>query len=340
MKKIVSVVALMVVGIVSAQSEYLHSSIDFEVGAVKVRDYTPVRPFNVDLGYRYMATPIIGAKLSLNYTRIYEQWEFKGPEEPAQYISGTLMGVLNVGRLAQMEDVFNNKVTILSGIGGNLSRSNGSTNSTYFFRDTNFHLAAFTDLEFKVSKRVFLRTGLDVVTGVNVERNDFKSETTTILNFNAGVTIALGNGKKEHADWYIAPQKVDTVLLQPTIIDNTITKREIYNVEAKCNCDITESVYFDHDDDYIDIQGLNAIEKTTDRLKVNGKVILRAYCSNVGNVEYNKDLARRRAESVKEKMVETGIDKDSITIEAIGIDTSRNKEVFDMARRVQIIIRN
>lgn len=316
----------------SAQSDqYLHSSIDIEVGAVKMQDYTSVRPFNVEIGYRYMATPIVGAKLSLNYTRIYEQWDFAGYEEPIQFRSATLMGVVNIGRIAQMEDIFNNKITILTGIGGNLSHSTPPVNNSYFFRTTNFHLATFADIELKVSKRVFLRTGVDMVGGINVDRDNFPGETTNQFNFNVGATIALGNGKKEHADWYIRPQKVDTVMLQPTIIDKTVTNNPIVNNYNTASDSSDEYVYFKHDSAVIDKDGLANIEKAINK---GTSFMLIGYCSNVGSYEYNIKLAQKRMDAIMAKMSLLG--RFSIQTKVIGIDTERQPLNYDMARRVVI----
>lgn len=339
MKKLLVGVLVLFSASLSAQSEFNKWSIEPEVGAVKIRDVTSVRPFNVDLGVRFMANTKFGVKLSGNYSRIYEQWEFKGEEYPINYVSGALMGVVNIGRLLEFES-FTEKYTILGGVGGNYSYSESPTNDEILHRLSNFHLAAFVDNEFKISKRVFMRMGMDVVTGVNSRPfiSTTSTETTTILNFNVGTTIALGNGKKEHADWYLKETQRDTIMLQPTIIDKTVTKTEY--VENECDCRQSETVYFTHDSAVVGIQGLNAIEKATDRLKQLDIIYLHAYCSNVGDVQYNKGLARRRAGSIKEKMVGIGVTNNIIVLDPIGIDESRDKKVHDMARRVEIEIKS
>lgn len=302
-------------------------SIEPEIGLTKIRDITPVETFNLDLGARYMFNELFGIKVSGNYTEL-DDYKFK---------SVSLMGVLNMGRLLKFE-TFTKNVTILGGVGGNLSDSELPTNNLILFRRTNFHLAAFTDIEYKLSRGIFLRTGMDLVTGVNLERNvpNPISETTTILNFNAGLTIAFGK-QKEHADWFIREPNLDIVQLEPTIIDKTVTNNITKEVPAKCDCDIHRYLYFAHDSYKLTQDTQEAIEYTKDKILKGKNVILKAYCSNVGSVEYNKVLAMNRALSVKEALIGIGVLEDKITIEAVGIDTSRDKNVYAFGRRVSLI---
>jgi len=300
-------------------------SIKPEIGLTKIRDITPVQPLNAGIAIRKMFNTKFGTELNTNIVNM--------PNEGFSYTAASLQGVVNVGRLLEFEE-FTKNYTILSGVGGTYTYSKGTNNNNILHRISNFHLSAFVDNEYRINNTLFLNLGLDLQTGVNSRPfvTTTSTQTTTLLNFNVGFTINLGN--KEHADWYLEKQvaKVDTVYMRPIIIDRTI------KTKSDCNCDTIEYVYFRHDSAELDIQALNAIEKTIDRLKGKHEIVLRAYCSNVGNVEYNKQLALRRAESVKEHIRGIGIRR-PIKIEAIGIDTNRDKKVFDMARRVQIIIK-
>ena len=330
------------INVTTAQEEtwntYNKWSIEPEVGAVKVRDITSVRPFNADLGVRYMANTKFGVKLSGNYTRIYEQWDFAGEEYPINYLSGTIMGVVNIGRVLEFES-FTDWYTILGGVGGNYSHSERPTNDQILFRTSNFHLAAFVDNEFKVSDRVFLRVGMDVITGVNLERNvpNPISETTSILNFNIGATISLGKSKYEHADWFIQEPDLDIVQLEPTIIDKTVTNEITKYVTNDCDCDIQRYLYFAHDSYELTQDTREAIEYTKDKILKGKSVTLKAYCSNVGSIEYNKALAWKRAMAVHDALIGIGVLKENISIEAVGIDDTRDENVYGFGRRVELI---
>ena len=311
------------------EKPYSTWSIKPEVGLTKIRDITSVQPLNAGIALRKMFNTKFGAELNTNFVNM--------PSAEFSYAAASLQGVVNVGRVLEFEE-FTKNYTILSGVGGTYTYSKGTNNNNILHRISNFHLSAFVDNEYRINNTLFLNLGLDLQTGVNSRPfvTTTSTLTTTLLNFNVGVTINLGN--KEHADWYLEKQvaKVDTIYMKPTIIDKTVTNN--IATTSDCNCDVTEYVYFKHDSAELNIQALNAIEKTMDRLKSRNEIVLRAYCSNLGNVEYNKQLALRRAESVKEHIRGIGIQQ-TITIEAIGIDTNRDKKVFDMARRVQIIIK-
>lgn len=301
-------------------------SIEPEIGFTKIRDITQVKEFNIDLGARYMFNELFGVKGSINRTQMTD-YDFN---------TGAVMGVINMGRLLKFE-TFTDYVTILGGVGGVITGSEYPTNDLILFRNTNFHLGAFADIEYKLSDRVFARTGIDLMTGVNLQRNTpIKiTETTTILNFNVGLTIAIGKSK-DHADWFIREPDVNIIKLQPTIIDKTVTEEITKYVTNDCDCSIQRYLYFDHDSYAITKDALEAIEYSKDEI-LNGKeVTIKAYCSNVGSIEYNKALAWKRAISVAEALIGLGVDSDLITIEPVGIDTTRYKEVFAFGRRVEL----
>ena len=50
------------------------------------------------------------------------------------------------------------------------------------------------------------------------------------------------------------------------------------------------------------------------------KVVIEGHTDNIGTAEYNKKLSQRRAEAVKQYMVEKGIDANRITAEGFGFD--------------------
>ncbi|AGO48880.1 membrane protein [Cellulophaga phage phi14:2] len=305
--------------------EYSKLSIEPEVGLTKVRDITSVEPFNVDLGVRYMTNTKFGVKLNGNYTNI--------PDYDISYWSGGLHGVINVGRLLEFES-FTNNYTILSGIGGTYTYSKQPNNSILLHRLSNFHLSAFVDNEFKLSKNIFLKLGLDVITGVNSRpfAVTTSTETTTILNFNTGITINLGN--KEHADWALPKRQIDTVRLQPTIIDNSKTIKQIFNITNAT----PEYVFFKHDSSTVDKDGLNAILKTKDKLDKAKVLHVLGYASPPGTNDYNKALAQKRMFSVIDKLISVGIDKSKIHVTIIGEKDTVDSNNVDLSRRVDLIV--
>jgi len=63
-------------------------------------------------------------------------------------------------------------------------------------------------------------------------------------------------------------------------------------------------------------------------------LILQAHCDHRGSVEYNKQLAARRADRVKSYLVENGVPAADIETEAIGKENNlTNKEVLDLLEK-------
>jgi len=330
MKKLV-LLALFATASLSAQN-YNHWSIEGDIGATKIRDVTQVEVFNYDLGVRYMANTMFGAKLSANYTNLNNT--------NVNYQSATLMGIVNAGRVMNFES-FTDWWTILAGVGGNYEYNNSNVNSDIYHRLSNFHLAGSIDNEFKLSKGVFLRAGIDIVTGVN--SRPFRpienyTQTTSILNFNAGVTIALGK-YKEHADWYIEPKRKDTIMLKPTI-NNYYTETKTAAIEKP----FKEYVQFAYDS-FVFTNGSQAlahIKNAAESLKKAQKIYLTGYASpenRTGNINYNKELSEKRAETVKEYLVSLGIDKDNIVIQSEGSLLTADGKNIDLSRSVMIEVK-
>jgi len=88
------------------------------------------------------------------------------------------------------------------------------------------------------------------------------------------------------------------------------------------------------------------VDKLADFLKnyQNRNVLIEGHTDSVGSDEYNLDLSQKRADSVKEKLVEDGIDPHRITTvgygekyPAVSNDTGANRA---LNRRVEVIILN
>lgn len=178
--------------------EFNKWSVEPEVGLTKVRDVTSVGFANGGIGIRYMITPIFGAKVSGSYSHL---------DYPLEYVSGQFMGVCNFGRLAKLENLANNKWTIIVGVGGDYTYSKGFTNAVIFHQLSDFHLAGYVDNEFRITDKFFLTAGLNVTTGVNSRPflTPYNSTmSTSIVDFNVKAIFVLGK-KKVHADFYLEP---------------------------------------------------------------------------------------------------------------------------------------
>ncbi|WP_297333873.1 OmpA family protein [Flavobacterium sp.] len=104
------------------------------------------------------------------------------------------------------------------------------------------------------------------------------------------------------------------------------------------------NVYFDFNQDMPNAQSVNGINFLIKYLKdnpsVNADVI--GYADEIGNTEYNQALSARRAENVKQILVDAGIDGSRLNIMGNGEDTSVSKDskyARQVVRRVTFILK-
>ncbi|MBY8962090.1 OmpA family protein [Flavobacterium sp. D11R37] len=104
------------------------------------------------------------------------------------------------------------------------------------------------------------------------------------------------------------------------------------------------NVYFDFNKDMPNAQSVNGINFLIKYLKdnpsVNADVI--GYADEIGNTEYNQALSARRAENVKQILVDAGINGSRLNIMGNGEDTSVSKDskyARQVVRRVTFILK-
>lgn len=302
-------------------------SVEPEIGLTKIVDITQFEPIHYGLSVRYMPTTKFGILLKGKNTEIRPN-----AVPDVNYLSGQFFGVVNFGRVLDLENILNNRLTILGGLGGDYTRHKSTEYNGIFSRKDNFHLAFFSGLEAKITDKFFIYTGLNIVAGVNSRDFYPSTETTNIISFSTKAVIVIGR-HKEHADFFLEPEKESIV----QVIDKTVTNNPInnyYTTETSTKGPLVEYVYFEHDSYVIDKDGLANIEKAFDGL--GDQVIVTGYCSNIGSVTYNQILGLKRADEVKNKLIGLGMDGDKILIRSEGIDMSRGRSVHDLARRVKI----
>jgi OOP family OmpA-OmpF porin len=105
------------------------------------------------------------------------------------------------------------------------------------------------------------------------------------------------------------------------------------------------NVYFDFNKDQPNAQSVNGINFLVKYLKDNPTVSadVIGYADEVGNTTYNQELSRRRAENVKQILVDSGIEASRLNIVGNGEDASVNKDskyARQVVRRVTFILKN
>lgn len=104
------------------------------------------------------------------------------------------------------------------------------------------------------------------------------------------------------------------------------------------------NVYFDFNKDQPNAQSVNGINFLVKYLKDNPnvKADVIGYADEIGDTEYNRALSQKRAQNVKQILVDAGIAADRLTIKGSGEDTSVNKNsayARQIVRRVTFILK-
>lgn len=153
-----------------------------------------------------------------------------------------------------------------------------------------------------------------------------KKEKPTVLT-NGFTIVAAGTTIKEE------PKKEEPKKEEP--------KEEKPVVKDDPNKDL-KSIYFDFDDASVRKDQFEFLDENIKILKKNAKlkVILGGHADDRGTAEYNLDLSQRRAEAVKEYLIEKGISASRITVFAYGEEypavEGQNESAWAYNRRVDV----
>jgi len=106
-----------------------------------------------------------------------------------------------------------------------------------------------------------------------------------------------------------------------------------------------EKIFFDLDKARIKPVSFAVLDKVVETLKSYPDIRLvriEGHTDSQGSAEYNVDLSQRRVESVRDRLIERGIDGRRLVARGYGeerpIDTNRTKEGRANNRRVEVVI--
>lgn len=103
-------------------------------------------------------------------------------------------------------------------------------------------------------------------------------------------------------------------------------------------------VLFDFGESDLNPGGARTMEQLASFLEENPdrQILVEGYTDNIGDAEFNEELARRRAESVREQLVAAGIDRNRIEVQAHGenypIATNETTAGRQLNRRVEVVV--
>ena len=106
------------------------------------------------------------------------------------------------------------------------------------------------------------------------------------------------------------------------------------------------TVYFAFDDHSLNAQAQANIDEVSNYMKSNSgvRVKLEGHCDERGSTEYNLALGQRRAQSVKDYLVQLGIDENRLPAISYGEEKpaveGSNEAAWSQNRRVEFVLQN
>lgn len=326
--------------------QYNKWAVDFEYGNHKVDDESAItvdKSTHFGAGLRYNFNPKVGLGLTAAFDNgILE--DFDGFAVDLDYSRVNLEAYLNVFKIL---DLHSNYFTLIAHGGPGFSKiESGSGYSENIF---NIH-GGVTGL-LKLGNRVALKADFSTTGNISQSKTmdgSFDISNTginsTLHNVSVGLVFYLGKKKTVHADWYKAEPVVPVIIEKQPIINNYITK-PIKQVVKNCDCEYVghEYMFFEHDKDYVEgIDQLTSLYKIFVVLNENPNYKLKiigwaSATSSTG--EYNLALSKRRADNLREKLINMNIDPSRIKASANGKDFDYSTEsVHDIGRRIELIV--
>jgi outer membrane protein OmpA-like peptidoglycan-associated protein len=378
MKKIILILALVMLSVTTYGQEFNKWALSGEFGNQMVGDKTAVTvdEFNhFGLGLRYNINEIVGVGLTGGYDFTSLSEELKsgsfGPEYDFEYGRVNLEGYINAFKAV---DLYSKRWTVLfhGGTGLSFIKSDGMRYDYENIRDgesynefnnkeTVVNIRGGGTLLYKISKRLAAYADISTTSNIN-QTNKFDGSgritntgmSSNVTNISVGLTAYLGKKNKEHADWYVKEPIVPIIknVSEVTEVHNTYPTIEITEEEFNTYISnylarqpISEFVFFAHDKDVLnddDNAALLSAYKVYTQLEKNPtwNLTIRGFASPTNSsLDYNKKLSERRTNTLKNKFIKMGIDSSRIKVYSFGKDEKRSDiMVHDIARRVELLI--
>ena len=350
MKKLILILSIFLVTSISYGQEFNQWAFGVEGGIHSLNDESAITEntwFHVGADLRYNFNPKFGLGITAGYDDL-DLIDFNSEYLNTKVLKVNLEGYLNVFVTL---DVYSKNFTILAHGGPGVAFIDGEKG----YYETTLQASAGLTGIYKLGKKWALKADYSIMANISQENtldgsfdNSNFGVTSTLHTVSGGLIFYLGKkdregNTKEHADWYVYPQKDLVTINNITNPVTEITKQ--VTIEKSCDCNIqpeSEYVFFDHDKYDIRDTELNAIYKVFTLLDENSNYTLdiRGWASPTSSTDnYNQTLSENRSKELLRKFVAMGIDESRITLSSFGKDKERSEEVVhDIARRVELIV--
>lgn len=149
--------------------------------------------------------------------------------------------------------------------------------------------------------------------------------------------VARANGYKA--------QKVEATILKAKETELEVTLQPAKARITKEKIEILEKVYFNFNKASIKPESFQLLDDVAEILRDNPdirKIRIEGHTDSRGSDSYNKKLSDRRAKSVRQYLIDAGIDPDRMDAEGYGeerpVDPAQNETAWELNRRVEFVI--
>lgn len=149
--------------------------------------------------------------------------------------------------------------------------------------------------------------------------------------------VARANGYKA--------QKAEVAIVQAKEAELEITLQPAKARITKEKIEILEKVYFNFNKASIKPESFQLLDDVAEIMRDNPdirKIRIEGHSDSRGSDSYNKKLSDRRAKSVRQYLIDAGIDPDRMDAEGFGeerpVDPAQNETAWELNRRVEFVI--
>jgi len=200
----------------------------------------------------------------------------------------------------------------------------------------------------------YLSAGLNYVMGDVTGPVDIAKDQSVVLGYGAGISYGLSDQLDTFLSYNRVSGDLDALMAgvrfhfgrekKPVVVEKIVEKEVLVEVSPEIceNCTPVGSVYFAFDSSRLSSEFYPMLDELLTRIsneEFSGQVLVVGFSDSLGSSEYNLKLARDRAVSVADYLVENGADKYILDVEAEGRLLTPN--ILEASkRRADIFVRN
>lgn len=321
--------------------------------------------FHADAGLRYMPLDNFGVKLDFGFDHLkndsYGVYSYS-KKFSSNYSRVSIQGVVNIGKLLHYADFAANFGLI--GHGGlgysmNFGDSSLTSNGTQI-HDNMFHFILGLSPQIRLHDRFALHLDLSIVSNLGQKYNfDFKDQNRSkygmIANVSVGGAYYIGKNKK-HVDWsnkQLEKEKIDSIphphIDSNLVVDLDRDKDFVLDTADICpdepglaefngcpqpeitfDCNLKQFPIFTFQKARYELASIYDpyLDSIADCLKneKNKKILISGHTDNFGDTIFTDELSANRAKTIKDKLVQRGIEPERIYTMGLGREIAKMSE--------------